>query len=137
MDAPELIMLTLIRVDDADAYETFKCRREILRLDWNANQSVYKQLADEEARKARIFQPYVSGAPSADALYSVLKIFSVVGPAMGTCLGAWLHARYGRRVRVKVGDLEAEAQTPEEVEKLLSKAQEIQQRNEPKKIHEP
>ena len=50
--------------------------------------------------------------------------------------GAWLHAHYGRKVRLRVGDIEAEAQTREEVERLFDKGQEIQQRNAPKVIHE-
>jgi len=41
------------------------------------------------------------------------------------------NARYGRKVRLKIGEIEAEAQTREEVEKLLARAQEIQQRNQP------
>jgi hypothetical protein len=36
-------------------------------------------------------------------------------------------------VRVKVGEIEAEANTAEEVEKLLAKAVRIQLQNEPKK----
>lgn len=51
-------------------------------------------------------------------------------------IGGWLQARYGRKVKFKIGDVEAEARTLEEVENLLAKAQEMQQRNEPKKIHE-
>ena len=58
-------------------------------------------------------------------------------PALAGILGAWLHARYGRKVRLKIGDIEAEAQTAEEVEKLLDKAHEIQQRSQPTVIHEP
>ena len=64
----------------------------------------------------------------------IIKLSAAVGPAIGTALGAWLHARYGRKVRIKVGDIEAEAQTPEELEKLLDKVQEIRERNEPKRI---
>lgn len=60
-----------------------------------------------------------------------------VAPALCTALGAWLHARYGRKVRLKIGEIEVEAQTREEVEKLLAKALEIQRNNEPKKLHEP
>jgi hypothetical protein len=41
------------------------------------------------------------------------------------------------RFALKIGDIEAEAQTAEEVEKLLDKAHEIQQRSQPKVIHEP
>ena len=42
-------------------------------------------------------------------------------PALAGILGAWLHARYGRRVRLKIGDIEAGAQTTEEVESFSTK----------------
>jgi hypothetical protein len=62
-------------------------------------------------------------------------------PALCTALGVWLGSRNGRKVRIKVGDTEVEAQTPEEVEKLLAHAQQIQQenqlRNQPPKIIVP
>jgi hypothetical protein len=60
-----------------------------------------------------------------------------IGPLLGTVVGAWLHARYGRKVRLKIGDIEAEAQSEEQVEKLLQQAEEFRQRNQPKVIHEP
>lgn len=66
-----------------------------------------------------------------------IKVGPTVWPILGTAIGAWLHARYGRKVRLKVGDVEAEAETVGEVEKHLAKAQEIHQRNQPKVIHEP
>ena len=53
---------------------------------------------------------------------------------IGAALGAWLKGRYGRKARLKVGDIEAEAQTVEEVEKLLATAQAFQARQELKKI---
>ena len=59
-----------------------------------------------------------------------------IAPIVGTVVGAWLGARSCRRVRLKVGDIEAEAHTAEEVEKLLLRAQEIKQDNVPKLIHE-
>ena len=65
----------------------------------------------------------------------------VLGKSLATILpaaiGAWLHAKYGRKVRLKIDDIEVEAQTVEEVEQLLARAEEIQQRNQPKVIHEP
>ena len=67
----------------------------------------------------------------------ITKLAAIVGPAFGMGVGAWLHARYGRRVRLKVGDIEAEAQTLEEVEKLLTHALEIQRSNQPKVILKP
>jgi len=67
------------------------------------------------------------------------KLAAVVGPVLGTGIGAWLRGRYGRKVRVKVGanEIEVEAQTVEEVERLIARAQEIQQHTLPKAIHEP
>ena len=62
------------------------------------------------------------------------KYITLVITPLATALGVWLHAHYGRKVRLKVGDIEAEAQTREEVEKLLVRAEEIQQRNQAPKI---
>jgi hypothetical protein len=53
-------------------------------------------------------------------------IASAVGPALCTAVGAFLVARYGRKARLKIGldgKVEAEAQTVEEVEKLIKIAQ--------------
>jgi hypothetical protein len=52
-----------------------------------------------------------------------------IGPAFMTGIaavaGAWLQARFGRKVRVKFGDIEAEARTPEELEELLKRVAEF------------
>jgi hypothetical protein len=48
---------------------------------------------------------------------------AAVGAPLATILGAWLQARYGRKVRLKVADVEAEARNVEEVEQLLRHAQ--------------
>ncbi len=70
-----------------------------------------------------------------------VKLATVIGPVLVSSfvavVGAWLHARYARKVRLKVGNIEAEAPTVKEVERLLDRAQDIQQRNQPKAIHEP
>jgi hypothetical protein len=67
----------------------------------------------------------------------VIKIAAIGGPVLGTCVGAWLNARYGRKVRLEIGDIKAEASTVKEVEALLALAQDTQRRNQPKVIHEP
>ena len=66
-----------------------------------------------------------------------IKLAPSIGTTVAALVGGWLHAKYGRKVRLKIGDIEAEAHSLEAVEKLLARAQKIQQRNEPKKIHEP
>lgn len=59
----------------------------------------------------------------------------VLGPpaiaALATAAGAWVQARYGRKVRLKIGDLEAEARTAEEVASLLQIAKQFQEENSP------
>ena len=65
---------------------------------------------------------------SVDALGYPLAEFVVktlgpaVVPAAAAVCGAWIQARFGRKVRIKVGDIEAEAHTTEEVERLLMTA---------------
>ena len=68
----------------------------------------------------------------------LIKVFQGLGSlGLGGIVGAWLQAKHGRKVRVKIGDIEAEAQTAAEVEKLLARAQEMQKSNQSKLIHEP
>ena len=56
----------------------------------------------------------------------------------GETLGAWLDSHNGRKVRVQIGGIEAEAQTRAEVEKLIAQAleiqQELRQRDQPPKV---
>ena len=53
---------------------------------------------------------------------SVAEIAPVV-----TALPAWLAARNGRKVRLKIGKVEVEARSAEEVEKLLLRVKEFQE----------
>ena len=46
-----------------------------------------------------------------------------VPTAIAAAVGAWLHARCGRKARLKIGDVEAEAQSVEEVAQLLKLAE--------------
>ena len=55
---------------------------------------------------------------------------------VGVIVGAWLHAKYVRKVRLKVGDIEAEAQTVKQVRNLLALADEFQRRKS-RVIHGP
>lgn len=54
-------------------------------------------------------------------------LLKTLGPvaigALGAVSGGWVQARYGRKVRVKIGDLEAEGRSVEEVKALLKMAQ--------------
>lgn len=46
--------------------------------------------------------------------------------AVRPCLVEWIKGRYGRKAKLKIGDVEAEAQTVEEVEKLIKLAEKQQ-----------
>lgn len=63
-------------------------------------------------------------APS--ILDGVFSLATASLPVVGTCLGFWLKGHYGRRVRIefdKDGEVKkAEAQTVEDIEKLLKAA---------------
>jgi hypothetical protein len=61
---------------------------------------------------------------------------SPLAGVIAAAVGAWLHARYGRKVRLRVGDIEVEAQSERQVRRLLEQAEGFQKRQS-KVIHEP
>lgn len=56
------------------------------------------------------------------------------GPLLVTAIAAWLHGRSGRRARLKIDHIEAEAQTVKELKKILKQAKKIRRRDQPKAI---
>jgi hypothetical protein len=52
-----------------------------------------------------------------------LIAFSAPIAALAALCGAWVQGRYGRKVRIKISDVEAEARTIEAIEHLLKRAQ--------------
>lgn len=52
----------------------------------------------------------------------VLPLAQVVGPIASAALVAWFQGKAGRKVRIKVGDIEVEARTKEEATLLLQRA---------------
>ena len=59
-----------------------------------------------------------------------------IGSILMTPLVAWLHGRYGRKVKLRIGDMEIEANNAKEVQELLEKAQAFKQATEPTRTHE-
>jgi len=85
-----------------------------------------------EAMKAHglVVEPRILVRKSAGSGVRLLGEFLVpiaqVGiPALAGILVGWLQGRASRKVRIKVGDVEAEAGTLEELETLLQRAQEF------------
>ncbi len=57
----------------------------------------------------RMFMQDAIGAPSfLEGGFTIENVKSVA-VVLGPIFGAWLQARYGRKVRLKIGDIEAEA----------------------------
>lgn len=65
-----------------------------------------------------------------------IPIATAVVSALGLVIAAWFQGRAGRKVQIKIGDVEAEAGTSKEVKKLLQHVQEykasLERRDEPK-----
>jgi hypothetical protein len=56
----------------------------------------------------------------------VLSVVQTVGPIVGPAFGAWLQGRAGRKLRLKVGEVEVEARTVDEIDELLKRAKALQ-----------
>jgi hypothetical protein len=56
----------------------------------------------------------------------LIPLAQAVGPMLGGALVAWLKGQSGRKVRVRIGELEIEARTVDDIEKLLRKIMELQ-----------
>jgi hypothetical protein len=52
----------------------------------------------------------------------IAVLASAIGPVLTGVLGAWLQSKAGRKVRLKDGDIEVEAQTSQEVKELYKLA---------------
>jgi hypothetical protein len=51
---------------------------------------------------------------------------------LGTACIAWLRGRYGRKVRIKIGEVEAEARSVEEIDALLKRVVDFRDATKPK-----
>jgi hypothetical protein len=50
-------------------------------------------------------------------------------PVIGSVLTGWFAGRFGRKIRVKVGDIEVEANTVAEAEKLIAAVEKLREKN--------
>ncbi|CAB3774135.1 hypothetical protein [Paraburkholderia humisilvae] len=57
----------------------------------------------------------------------VLSVAQAVGPIIRPAFGAWLQGRAGRTLRLKVGEVEVEARTMDEIDELLRRAKALQE----------
>lgn len=52
----------------------------------------------------------------------IVTVAPVAGGALLTAIAGWLKARFGRKISLRIGDIEAQASSIAEVELLLAKA---------------
>lgn len=96
-------------------------------------QDSLQQVADALTRNA--MQPSFicdlqesAGAPTESVVLGfTIELAKALGP-LATIVAAWLAGRYGRKVRLKIGEIEAEAGTVEEVERLIARAHKVHSR---------
>lgn len=116
MEPPATLRLTLVRsADDAAAFSP----------NYQTELRQFYQLvrADNVRINAVAFTMDSVGASGGLMGEFVIPLAQVIGPVLGGAAVAWLQGRAGRKLRLKVGDIEVEARTPEEIEQLLERAQ--------------
>ena len=87
-------------------------------------QDIQQFLHFAQAHGGRIPSPKLTMASAPGSVVVVFEqvLAPAIAPAFGAAVGAWLQGRAGRKVRMKVGDIEIEASTPEELGQLLQQA---------------
>jgi hypothetical protein len=72
---------------------------------------------------------YRDGDPNAGGFAGeyVMPLACAIEPTMETFLVVWLHARSGRKARLRVGDAEVEARSVEEAQTFLSHVLQLRQ----------
>ena len=76
----------------------------------------------------RVFMQEAIGAPSFLLGGFTIENVKSVALVLGPIVGAWLQGRYGRKVRLKIGDIEAEARNVAEIEELLKQVEKVRPR---------
>lgn len=80
----------------------------------------------EFSSRAFLMESASGGGFSLGEFYAIVK---TVSPLLTVSLGAWLHKRYGRKVKLKFKDVQIEATTVEEVEKLIKLVKEREKKS--------
>lgn len=89
-------------------------------------QAVHRALLDGGDQVYAV--PYMTrDLGSASKLFGefVLPLATIAGPIFAVAVGAWINGRAGRKLKLKVGDVELEANSPAEIDDLLRKAAEF------------
>lgn len=119
MDDAATLRLTLVRSSDDDATFSPGYQAEL-------SQFYQRVRADQIRVSAVAFTMDSAGGGGGLMGEFIVPLAQVIGPVLGGAAVAWLQGRAGRKLRVKVGDIEVEARTHEEIDQLLARAQTLQ-----------
>ncbi len=115
------ICLTLVPAEADGDRAGEDCQREL--------RHCYEQLRASGMKVSpRIYTKDSAGAVGSLVGEFVIPLATTIGPVLAAAVSAWFQRRDGRKLRLKVGDIEVEAHSEEELERLLEQAIEVRER---------
>lgn len=112
-DGPKLTLSVIGALDDADEHSE-AYQRELAQLEQGLRDTGAQIATHALMRKSMGASSLLTG--------DFTVVVQTMGPAAFTVLGVWIQSRLGRKVRIKIGDIEVEAGSAVEAERLLEKA---------------
>ncbi|MDR7260407.1 MAG: hypothetical protein ACRCS5_03810 [Sphingomonas sp.] len=109
--------LTFVAVDDEPGYRDADRQRELYGIEAALKADGRKVQSQAYIQKSGTGTSWLTG--------DFLLHLSALGTPVGALVGSWITARLGRKVRIKVGDIEVEAATVKEAETLIERARAI------------
>ena len=110
-----LLQLTLNRAPD-DAYYFYP--------EFQAELRQFISLLEKEGVEVSYGEAMFDGAATVGGIVGefVIPLAGIAAPIIGVALGAWITGRAGRKVRLKVEDIEIEANSLAEIDHLMKQA---------------
>ncbi|MNO80495.1 hypothetical protein D3C76_717040 [compost metagenome] len=115
MSYATLLQLTLNRAPD-DAYYFYP--------EFQAELRQFISLLEKEGVEVSYGEAMFDSATTVGGIVGefVIPLAGIAGTVIGAALVAWINGRAGRKVRMKVGDIELEASSPAEIDHLVAQA---------------
>jgi hypothetical protein len=120
LEAEEIDLELIASPDDPD-YRSSTCQHELENVDEQLRAHALK------VTPLQLLQKSADGVSGLSGTF-LITVGPAVVAALGVVVGAWIQGRLGRKVKLKIGDVEAEARTPDELRDLLAYAARIRPR---------
>lgn len=119
-DGPELHLTFLPAPDDPD-YRERAYQNELEKVEQSLQASV------PDVQSVSYFQKSATGGSWLTGEF--IMYLSALGTPLGALLGSWITAKFGRKVKIKVDDIEVEAANLEQIDELLNRVREFKAEN--------